>query len=185
MSSRLRAATRQAHEALESSLNLLDPPLRQERFRRVLVRFESFHRAWEPKVERLIGDDGFTSSRRRLPHLQADLAALGAEVDQAAAPDLSYLSDAAAAWGSIYVMEGSTLGGQVISKALSGAPWLPAGGLRYFSPHGRRTAEVWRETMTAVERGVERWGEERVISGAVSSFEALAAWVTLPPELAR
>lgn len=149
------------------------------------MRFESFHRAWEPRLELLIGDAAFLTSRRRLGYARSDLAALGGVIDAGAVPNLSWLWDAGAAWGSIYVMEGSTLGGQIISKAVSGASWLPSAGLRYFNPYGRRTAEVWRETTEAIEGHARLSGEAGVIAGAVSTFETLTAWLTPVPEPAQ
>ena len=70
----------------------------------------------EPRVAALLDEDAFLAPRRRSPLARQDLAALGAEPDAALRFDLDVLDDAAAAWGSLYVVEGSTLGGLVISS---------------------------------------------------------------------
>ncbi|MBS0298043.1 MAG: biliverdin-producing heme oxygenase [Proteobacteria bacterium] len=170
----LRTATGSAHRRLEDGLALLDPPLERERFARTLVGFHAFHRAWEPLVERLTGEAAFLAPRRRLALLEADLAALGAEPARASDP-IPFLTTRAEAWGSLYVMEGSALGGLVISKVLQGADWLPKGGLTYFNPYGRRTMTEWRTFLARLEAIAAQEPEEEIVSGAVATFAHLQA----------
>jgi heme oxygenase (biliverdin-IX-beta and delta-forming) len=175
MMERLRTRTRQAHERLETALALLDPPLSRTRFIRTLEGFRAFHAAWEPRVEALIGDPGLTGPRRRLALLDADLRALGASAGGGPDFDLGFLDGRAAAWGSLYVMEGSTLGGQVISRALQDARWRPAGGLAYFDPYGRRVGAMWKTFRTALEDAAASLDPEAVVQGAIATFATLEA----------
>jgi heme oxygenase len=148
--------------------------------RRVLIRFESFHRAWEPRIETLIDWSAFLVPRRRLALLQADLAALGAAPECGPGPDLSWLVGAPAAWGSLYVLEGSTLGGQIITKALSTQAWRPAAGVTYFHGRGRQTGAFWRETTVAIEAQGLAGGRDPIIAAAVRTFESLTDWLVPP-----
>ena len=84
----------------------------------VLQGFHRFHRAWEPMIVGLIDRPDLLAPRARLGAIERDLAALGAAPADGPAPDLTALVGAAEGWGSLYVMEGSTLGGLVIAKAL-------------------------------------------------------------------
>ena len=145
MLDRLRSTTRQAHVALEDRLALLQPPLRRERFILVLQGFLAFHRVWEPRTAAVLEHHRVLEPRSRIALIEHDLEALGAAgSSRADAPfDLAFLSGVSQAWGSLYVMEGSTLGGQFISKALRGRDWAPDAGLTYFNPYGRRTAAMW------------------------------------------
>jgi heme oxygenase len=78
--------------------------------------------------------------------------------------------------GSVYVMEGSTLGGQVIGKALRSATWVPEGGLRYFNPYGPRTGAMWRNFCVALD-AVSASAAQEVICGARDSFALLRDWL--------
>ncbi len=147
---RLRAATAAAHEALEIELELLSPPLDPQRFRRVLAGFYGFHRAWEPAVVSCLPATLVPASR--LPLIEQDLRALGwgdAELraSVACAPAAALADSAESALGSVYVLEGSTLGGRVIMRQVSQAAWCPPQGLRYFDPYGAETAARWRATL--------------------------------------
>lgn len=154
---------------------LLDPPLQRERFVRVLSGFHAFHRAWEPLVERLAGEeDAFLAPRRRLALLEADLAALGASPVCSAEP-MDFLTSRGQAWGSLYVMEGSALGGLVISKALRSADWLPEAGLTYFNPYGRRTMAQWQAFLSRLDAVAAEEPAEEIVEGALATFAHLQA----------
>ena len=172
----LRSATRAAHTSLEDALGLLEPPLSRRRFVHALQAFHAFHVMWEPQVMALAADPRLLEPRSKLSALERDLGALGLPV--ATSPrkggfDLDYLSTPAAAWGSLYVIEGSTLGGQVISKALRTAAWAPDGGLTYFNPYGRRTAAMWAEFREALEAHECALDVDGVVEGARATFRVL------------
>jgi heme oxygenase (biliverdin-IX-beta and delta-forming) len=178
---RLRGETSQAHRDLEAALDLRGHDLDRRRVLCVLQRFYGFHAVWEGAMRRSsIG--AFFEPRARLSHICADLAAFGLNSAQlaalplcAAAAPLAARREAAV--GSLYVMEGSTLGGQVIGRALAGASWAPPGGLAYFQPYGARTGEMWRSFRAWAQATTppDRHGE--VAAGAAATFKTLQAWM--------
>ncbi len=170
---RLRSDTREAHTALEDALALMRPPLRRERFVDVLQGLLAFHRAWSPRMAVLIGDPDLVAPRGKAALIERDLEALGVGETPAAPLDLSFLTTPSAAWGSLYVLEGSTLGGQVISKALRRAAWAPADGLTYFNPYGRRTGEMWARFRAALEAAAPTLETDLVCEGARATFRTL------------
>ena len=170
----LRSTTRTAHANLEARLALLQPPLSRARFVGVLRAFYCFHLVWEPRVEALADDGRILAPRRKLASLKRDLDVLQAApapAPQDGSLDLAFLRTPAEAWGSLYVMEGATLGGQVISKALRSAEWAPEGGLHYFNPYGRRTAAMWAQFRNALE--ARDLDAAAVAHGARSTFKVL------------
>ena len=175
---RLRADTRDAHLGLEDALALMRPPLRRERFVQVLQGFLAFHRAWSLRMAVLVDDPELVAPRVKAPLIERDLQALGAAEAPAASPDLSFLTTRSAAWGSLYVMEGSTLGGQVISKALRRTAWAPANGLAYFNPYGRRTGEMWAGFRAAFEAATPALEADLVCEGARATFHTLQSGLT-------
>ncbi|HEV7254897.1 MAG TPA: biliverdin-producing heme oxygenase [Mesorhizobium sp.] len=186
--SRLRAATAQAHAALERDLAFLSDPSDRGRILGALQRFHGFHLVWEPALAASPVGRAF-AGHNRLPHLTADLQALGLSARDIAALPLceaaaKLVATRARALGSLYVMEGSTLGGQVINHALRRTAWAPPGGLSYFNAHGKATAARWKDFLSRLD--VEAAGEDAdsVADGAVRTFERLGAWLTeRSPEL--
>lgn len=182
LAAHLRRATAGAHQRLEASLDLLAHLSDAAATRRLLGRFLGFHRVWEPALARRPAVATFHEHRRRLPQLEADLKALGCSQAMLAALPLcdaagELTATDARALGSLYVMEGSTLGGQVINRALKDAPWRPAQGLTYFDPYGVSTGAMWR--------GFKAWSgahpaaadREGVTEGALKTFDLLQTWL--------
>ncbi len=181
LAARLRRETADAHRSLEEALDLLRRPLDRQRFKHVLERFHGFHTVWESAVRRHAALIAFLDARTRLPALRRDLLALGAapsEVEHLpvclAAADLA--RSEAEAIGSIYVMEGSTLGGQLIARALAEADWLPDGGLSYFNPYGRDTGARWRAFHAFAEARLPEDAHGAAVAGARRTFEVLGSW---------
>lgn len=177
----LRGATQQAHRRLEDELDLLRPPLSRELFTTLLQRFYGFHAAWEPGVLGRPELASITAGRRRLPQLAADLEALGMGARDIAAlprcPGAERLGQTAeGALGSLYVMEGSTLGGKLITRALRSADWLPPAGLTYFDPYGEEGGAMWRTFRQELQRlgPVDSAAAGKV---AVETFELLHRWL--------
>jgi heme oxygenase len=176
--SMLRVQTRTHHEALERSLALLEPPLSRDRFLRVLQRFFSFHKVWEPAIATHESLRAFHISRHRLPLLRRDLLAMGMPArDIDTLPPCEDARTLAAheaeAIGSLYVMEGSTLGGQIISRALAQEAWAPPGGLAFFNPYGDDTGRMWRAFKAFAEQMATTRDKDRIIAGAQRTFDLL------------
>ena len=159
----LRAVTRPAHDRLEGALGLLDAQLGLTEYKHALERFYGFWRGWQPHVASLLQDDALMNPRRRLHLLAADLAALGSLAsDIEALPVCPHptLSGAAEALGSLYVMEGSTLGGR---------------GCSYFVGYGAETGLMWRSFLMRLEdEPASNTG--LIADGAIATFERVAWW---------
>lgn len=178
----LRAGTREAHERLERSLGLLDGPPLKARFVRALQGFHAFHRAWEPRAAAAVGDPDFLEPRRRTAILRRDLKALGAEPLALPAPDLAGtgVDDPVAVWGGIYVVEGSTLGGKLIARALAGTDWAPAGGLKTFDPYGAKSGQMWTDCRGRLNAFAETENTGLMVAAALGTFACLEALCTEP-----
>jgi heme oxygenase len=179
---RLRAATAGAHRDLETALDLLADPLSRDRLTAVLMGFWGFHAAWEPQLLRQGAWAGLMAGRLRQDLIAGDLMALGlSQADIEALPRCAAAAELAAepapALGSIYVLEGSSLGGKIISRALSRAPWAPPGGLRYFDPYGERTGPMWRAFQGALTSASTPATDPAVETGALETFALLQRWL--------
>jgi heme oxygenase len=147
--SALRAATRSHHDRIDALVNLRRLQERSH-YERVLRVLDSFLAGWEPAVTAALPQrSAWLRARSRRPFLQRDLRDLGLVPLRPAA--LPPLASAAAAWGSVYVMEGSALGGMVISRSLAGAGLGPDHGAAYFHGWGEDTGRMWREAREVLE----------------------------------
>lgn len=127
---RLRTTTRDAHRALERDLGFLPGSISLSRYEAVLSAFLGFHEPLEKALTASIAAHAVPwDVSAGTEQLAADLSALGWDSSRIAAlprsspPDVEALP---ALVGSLYVVEGAKLGGQLISRwvgdALGSAP---------------------------------------------------------------
>ena len=114
-------------------------------YARVLQVLDAFLAGWEPAVAAALPAcwRDWLRARSRRAYLHHDLRVLG--VPPASPARVDGFTSEAAAWGSIYVMEGSALGGQFIARTLARGGVTPATGGAYFHGWGEATAGMWRE----------------------------------------
>lgn len=177
----LRRTTASHHRDLEALLPL-GPVLSLESYVRVIQGFDAFLSAWEPRVAAALPGRlrPWLARRSRWPMARRDLHRLG--VAPAASSDRHLrrlqLPGNAAAFGSLYVLEGSALGGQVIAPRLDRQLNLQADtGAAYFAGWGAHTGAMWREFREKLELEVGASDEAcmEACSAAVQTFDALAA----------
>ena len=166
----LRAATSPAHAALDAGVHL-DRRVRAPGDRLKLVQaFHRFHASAETLFDRVLGDvEGLDlAARARSPILGADLADLGAAPDRSPDP---LEADRSEALGWLYVVEGSSLGGHVITRALD-AQGVDKLGLRFLDPYGADVGVRWRDVVAVLDREVAygRASQARIVAGAQAAF---------------
>jgi len=83
--------------------------------------------------------------RRKAGNMEKDLAVLLEDVKRTEAVDLPDTGSDAAALGCFYVMEGSTLGGTVITKVIKDKnPGIPENAFSFFSGYGADNMNMWQ-----------------------------------------
>ena len=178
----LKAATAAIHARTERLLPSLDLLATRDGYVRCLLVLHGFHAGWEPAIWRTGGveEAGFGGgSRAKLPLIESDLQFLGVGEEQLAISiERPVLHTCAAALGALYVLEGATLGGQVIERHASRAVGVTArAGGSYFHGHGERTGDMWRAFGGALSAWVDHNGQsESIVRGAVDCFQSLESW---------
>ena len=180
----LREATRDAHTRIERVLPLLEPGLTRARYTRVLEAFYGFYAPLEPSIARAAATEGAALAlelRAKLPLLATDLRALGqtpAEIE--ALPrcrDLPVLESASHAIGILYVMEGATLGGQIIRRHLrDGAEIDASSGAAFFTGYGATTGAMWARFVDHVNQSTTI-ETDAAVRAAVHTFQTLTQWL--------
>jgi heme oxygenase len=173
----LRAGTADAHQSLEQHLKLFEristPAGRAEVVGRFLGLHAGLEDALAPHLAAWPGLD--FASRRRAPHLERDVRALGGDPESLPRHPSPLLSGPSEALGVFYVLEGSTLGGAVIEKQLNGRG-ESLHGLTFLHPYGDQTGARWRAFMALLE-AVPEDQAPAVVGGARLGFDCAQRWL--------
>ncbi len=185
----LKVGTQAHHARAEASLPLMDEGLTVDRYRQMLARLLGFY---APLEQRLAGADWSRigldpAQRRKSPLLVADLRALALTDAQITAlarceelPEARSLSDAL---GCLYVLEGATLGGQLVRRHVAARLGLgPQNGCAFFAAYGDAVGPMWREYQQRLATLVDG-GEaaaDAVVNAARRTFDALTRWLDTP-----
>ena len=166
----LRAGTRDAHDRLETGLDVLHRCTDQASYAALLRGFRSVYAPLEqaldrcPATARALPD---WEQRRKLGWLDEDLAALGADPGRdAAVPGVVTVEDVV---GAAYVMEGATLGGAIVLRSLD-----PAWPAAFFGSYGARRGAMWR----AFRQRVDGLAEVDVPAATAAARSTFAAFET-------
>ncbi len=179
----LKRSTRDQHDQIERALNLEDPTFTLPSYSRLLQRFYGYYRPWEAMCRPLIDEliPGFFAQRLKSPLLEADLVALGYghPVEIAQCPYLPAFTLGVQALGSMYVIEGSTLGGRVLSRHFSAVLGIveETGG-RFYAGYGERTGNMWREFSSVVNANIDAGSVPDAVQAADDTFRTLRQWLT-------
>jgi heme oxygenase len=185
LSAHLKAITAPAHRQTEA---LMDLTSRLRTIPRYIGCLQLFLRVFTP-IEQSLGQfsqwETFgidIASRMRAHALRADLLALGATIPPLppAAPAFATFAEAL---GGLYVTEGSTIGGQFITRAIIAALGEEAAGkTAFFQGHGAETGPMWNRLRASIDQFGAAHPDQRddVAAGALASFARFAAAATAP-----
>lgn len=182
---RLQHETRPFHSRLDSRLRLLDPDLTVDEYRALLRQFYGFYKPLEAVMGQVASGSWASEAarRRKLQWLVQDLLALGdSEGTIAGLPlcmKLPPLMTQARLIGSLYVVEGATLGGQMVARFLRRSLGDEARRCcRFFVSYGEQVRPMWAaflEALALVADGPER--ERDIIESACDTFQCFERWL--------
>jgi len=181
---RLRAETRSHHDAIEAALDLTSETITRDAYQRTLEKFHGFYLPLEVGLLNIGGwvERGLDLTHRQKTHLlETDLHALGVnDCDTlAVCADLPPHGTVSAAFGCLYVLEGSTLGGQVITQLLRKKLGVtPETGGAFFNGYGQQTGAMWQAFRAAIIACVQPCDEDEVVSAAKETFLKLHGWMS-------
>lgn len=178
----LRAATADSHKQLESnnlSLALLSDNVTEGIYCNYLIKLYSFVKGFEEIIYPPLSQHFFNLSQRKKAHLiHEDLDIYNITNENCKILKESFLKetypDIFSSAGGLYVLEGSTLGGQIIVKHLQKklAPGFTKSA--YFSAYQHKTGSMWKEflqQLTSLPKSdIE---EQQIITGATKTFQII------------
>jgi len=186
----LKQETSAHHRALEQQMTVLDAGLTLSAYRQLLRAQLGFY---EP-LERLFcaapgwADIGLDySPRHKTPRLVRDLQVLG---DSSQRIDnlprcarLVPLDTSARLLGCLYVIEGATLGGRIITRHLQAHFGItPASGAAFFDGYGCTTGSNWKIFCAVLTDHADRVAtaadRQQMLHSAVQTFASLQRWMS-------
>lgn len=179
----LRQRTRPHHERAERTLAIMDAGLERAAYRETLAALHGFYLPMEARLAAVPALPLDLAPRRKAALLARDLRALGLGDAAIAAlprcPALPAPTSAGEALGCLYVLEGATLGGQVISRHLARTLGIGATtGAAFFGSYGARVGPMWQAfRATLVEHAARHGDDEAIVAAAGATFDAFTDWL--------
>ena len=181
----LKQRTTPVHKRLEHGLGLDRNLHTLADYRRLLCGFYGLYAPLEIALEAVFEAHPLPldfAARRKVPWLERDLHALGLSAPELRAiphcPTLPALGNLAAALGCLYVLEGATLGGQVIARYVAQTWGLtPAHGSAFFHSYGARVGECWRAFGAVLSAYAAGAPQEHILGAAYATFIAFERWL--------
>lgn len=181
--SRLRSETGSEHNAVEQSLLLMSEDLTLQLYKR---RLEQFYGFYLPVEKQLLDGHGpiapwlAVRQRRKAQLLSEDLIALGQPADHRLplCTNLPALHSAAECFGSLYVLEGATLGGVIINRYVEKKLGVTQdSGGKFFYGYGEQTGAMWQHFRAAItEFSLTSSEHDTVVASARATFKTLQQW---------
>lgn len=180
-SASLRAATHSSHSRLEEAVDWKAFLSDTGRYRVLLMSFLSLARPADRAIGQALDSriPPDFASRRTADWIAADLAALDRQDGQGGATtaipeaDFGFINSFAAAVGGLYVLEGSTLGAQLLSRMLHESLGCTAeSGGRWLAAYGDETGPRWKRFQAWLNAVLTTPAEvDEAARAAVGTFE--------------
>lgn len=186
----LRTETAENHKTLESLMfvnEIMNNSLSIDQYKKLLTVNYIIHQKLENKLANMLDADIAAelemNSRLKLSALEKDLNYWG--IDSLTLPGLDFelfipQKNTAEVLGALYVLEGATLGGNVIKRHILANPNFKAheGGLNYYGVYGEELSTKWKKFVSVLNERVTETDYERCINSANQTFNNLIKLAT-------
>jgi heme oxygenase len=181
----LREGTRSHHTSIEKSIPVFRKDLNLVNYTHILERFYGFYEPLEAALEKkLAAIPGLDfAARKKLALLEKDLLFLGkTTAELLALPRCDQLPECELvpqALGDFYVLEGSTLGGQFITKHVQKTLAVDAtSGGAFYASYGADTKAQWKNFQAVLVEQLQTATDRRAaVNAAQQTFRNLEAWM--------
>ncbi|MHC8306418.1 biliverdin-producing heme oxygenase [Pseudomonas sp. PB3P13] len=181
----LRAETAPLHIALEERLPFFSPVLDLDHYQRLIQAYFGFYQPLERRLQdsHQAPPDFVLTERLKTATLHGDLLALGlTEREIAGLPlcrSLPVIDSAEACLGVFYVLEGATLGGQILRREIASRLNLDAAnGAAFLDIYGDATGRRWRDFIGYLATfPLEPAARHCVVNAAQTTFACFENWL--------
>ena len=181
----LRAATRDLHARLEKRLPFFSARLDAARYRRLLQAYYGFYQPLEDALaaSAQVPDELVPRERVKIPTLVRDLHVLGLTdadiVRLPLCPDLPVIDSPGTCLGVMYVLEGATLGGQLLRREVNARLGLDEhSGAAFLDVYGAATGPRWKAFLNHLNGASRDPGVVQAAADAAhSTFATFEHWL--------
>lgn len=178
---RLRQGTAAEHEAIEKVVPLTRPNLTMDAYVAYLQSCLAFY---EPLEKQLAEVPDLSDAildlelRQKSAMIRSDLDSLGQNSTQpppavAMLPDVSSVPKAI---GALYVLEGSTLGGQILVRIVRGKLGLSGKGMTFLASYGDQVGMMWKSFGASARAALRTECDQlEAVAAAKSTFTTFRA----------
>lgn len=183
ISEELKLKTKEQHQQLEVKIVGAIKAIRQRKdYVELLQLFAGYFSHLEDLINQKLRMDLLPdySLRRKAAALQADLLSMSASLpEKIRKENLPDIENSLQALGALYVMEGSTLGGQVITKMIAGK--LPEEkAFTFFEGYGEKTIEMWNSFKASIDAiPLSKEDADVIIKSANETFNKFSLYFDL------
>lgn len=179
----LKARTRQLHDNLEARVDVLSRLQSLESYQQLLTAFFGFYAPLEAHLSDCVAlkSAGLDfEPRRKVPLLVADLEFFRVDANSLPrAVDLPQIGSASDGFGCLYVLEGATLGSQIIKRLLVQHLKISAdNGGAFFNAYGDRVGQMWDTFRRLLSQyaAAHATARDEIVVAAEETFLRLDAW---------
>ena len=178
----LRSGTHTLHVALEKRLPFFSDSLDTGLYTRLLAAYYGFYQAIEDALTHSAWiPPGFDlHARLKTPALEQDLQALNINPGTLAqCPTLPAMNSQGSVLGVLYVLEGATLGGNVLRKRIAEHLGLDAhNGCAFLYVYGEATGRQWKSFLEFLsDVPLDAQGCDEAVNAACSTFSCFERWL--------
>ena len=183
LSDRLKLNTLPVHQQLEKALIAKMRSISSaDQYVKLLQFFYSYFSALEDQINNYITIDMLPDYfiRRKTKNIIEDIKNFEGVIPEKAPPEkLPDITNHLQAFGALYVIEGSTLGGKVISKMMeSKLDFNNKKGLTFFNGYGNDTETMWQSFKYALNKqSLNETDDNEIINTANLTFTKFNMWL--------
>ncbi|WP_296261117.1 MULTISPECIES: biliverdin-producing heme oxygenase [unclassified Pseudomonas] len=178
----LRTATSVQHKALEARLPLTHADLDRSLYTRIIEAYYGFHVPLQRHIDQFVSPQACDPKRYKVAALIKDLRALGlsdGQIDRLPlCCDLPRLQTQGHLLGIMYVIEGATLGGQVLRRIIADRLGIEAdSGGEFLDVYGRDTGRRWKAFLKQLADFDQPEYNGDVVDAACATFASFERWL--------
>lgn len=180
---RLREATKAAHKHLDEHLYPVIKNIHsKDDYAYLLEVFYTFFKPVYNSIENQLGAHRLPGmeNRRKPSWLLEDLEDIGMPGNNyQLCRDIPAINSTAQAWGALYVLEGSSMGGTVITRVIKeGLNQFGDTGFKFFKAYGENNAEKWQQFLSYLENDEDNGRHtDELINTGIETFNLFHAWI--------
>lgn len=183
LADQLKTNTETNHQQLEKQLVTRMKAVRsKEKYTDLLQLFYTYFGGLEEEIDQYINPAYLAdyAKRRKTDALVKDIVDLGGVLQsKASGVDLPQLKNHLQAFGALYVIEGSTLGGQIISKMMAKQLDLQGDiGLTFFKGYGDNSVPMWNVFKQALNAQTQTQEDVSTVTATANeTFLKFKKWI--------